>query len=163
MKVSPRSLGSLFFFPARFLGKLLSAGREQHASYALPGVIRGCSQVSYSSLGEDRPRGHGQQGLGLLLKKAMSYSLREGFPLPGWKGWFEGVRQPVPAQPPACCQGACSAGWKSAPRATRWCREELFPWVTKCHRVEVLPSCQLAASSGGLSFVQGWTGTFPYP
>ena len=75
MKVSPRSLGSSSFLH----GKLLSAGREQRASYAPPGVIRDRTQVSSSILEEDRPRGHSQRGLGLLPKKA-SNSLWEGFP-----------------------------------------------------------------------------------
>lgn len=92
------------------------------------------------------PRGHSQKGLGLLPKKA-SYSLWEGFPLPGWKGWFAGVTQSVPAQP-------AIISWISGPCTTRWCTEE--PWDDK------LPSYRLAASSKGLSFTQIWTRAFPH-
>lgn len=50
MKSVSHKSGLLSSFPAWFPGKLLSAGREQHAPYALPKAIRDHAQVSSSSL-----------------------------------------------------------------------------------------------------------------
>lgn len=75
------------------------------------------------------PRGHSQLGLGLLPEKA-SYSLWEGFPLPGWKGWLKGVRQPAPCPATSLLSGCLvlPAG-NQAPAQTHGEERSLF---SKC-------------------------------
>lgn len=92
------------------------------------------------------PRGHSQQGLGLLPEKA-SYSLWEGFPLPGWKGWLKSVRQPEP-YPTSLLSGCLSCQLEIRSLHKHMMQREAFLKV---------PSCRLATSSRGLSFVQSWT------
>lgn len=95
------------------------------------------------------PRGHSQQGLGLLPEKA-SCSLWEGFPLPGWKGWLKGVRQPEPCPATSLLSGCLSCQLEIRFLHKHVVQTEAFPKV---------PSCRLAASRRGLRFVNISTST----
>lgn len=99
------------------------------------------------------PRGHSQQGLGLLPEKA-SYSLWEGFPLPGWKGWLKGVRQSEPCPATSLLSGCLSCQLEIRSLHKHTVMREAFPKVT---------SCRLAASSRGLILVQSWTEIILHP